>query len=155
MTPRAKRVILQAINEARDLGHIYVGTEHLLIALLHEGGGAAGVLDCFSITLEQVRNETIKILSQNAIPRAHNNLGNAYAKQGNLDEAVEEYKKALVVNPNYAQAHKNLGIVFDKQGNLDEAVVEYNKALTVNTNYAEAHKNLGIIYGSKGSWVMR
>ena len=66
LTPRAKRVIELAIDEARHLGHNYIGTEHLLLGLLHEGGGvAAGVLDSFGITLEQVRNETIKILSQN------------------------------------------------------------------------------------------
>ena len=65
LTPRAKRVIELAIDEARHLGHNYIGTEHLLLGLLHEGGGvAAGVLDSFGITLEQVRNETIKILSQ-------------------------------------------------------------------------------------------
>ena len=66
LTPRAKRVIELAIDEARHLGHNYIGTEHLLLGLLHEGGGVvAGVLDSFGITLEQVRNETIKILSQN------------------------------------------------------------------------------------------
>jgi ATP-dependent Clp protease ATP-binding subunit ClpC len=65
LTPRAKRVIELAIDEARHLGHNYIGTEHLLLGLLHEGGGvAAGVLDSFGITLDQVRNETIKILSQ-------------------------------------------------------------------------------------------
>jgi len=65
LTPRAKRVIELAIDEARHLGHNYIGTEHLLLGLLHEGGGvAAGVLDSFGITLEQVRNETVKLLSQ-------------------------------------------------------------------------------------------
>jgi len=67
LTPRAKRVIELAIDEARNLGHNYIGTEHLLLGLLHEGGGvAAGVLDSFGITLEQVRAETTRILSQNA-----------------------------------------------------------------------------------------
>jgi ATP-dependent Clp protease ATP-binding subunit ClpC len=67
LTPRAKRVIELAIDEARNLGHNYIGTEHLLLGLLHEGGGvAAGVLDSFGITLEQVRQETTRILSQNA-----------------------------------------------------------------------------------------
>ncbi len=67
LTPRAKRVIELAIDEARNLGHNYIGTEHLLLGLLHEGGGvAAGVLDSFGITLEQVRTETTRILSQNA-----------------------------------------------------------------------------------------
>jgi len=65
LTPRAKRVIELAIDEARHLGHNYIGTEHLLLGLLHEGGGvAAGVLDSFNISLEQVRTETQRILSQ-------------------------------------------------------------------------------------------
>jgi ATP-dependent Clp protease ATP-binding subunit ClpC len=67
LTPRAKRVIELAIDEARHLGHNYIGTEHLLLGLLHEGEGvAAGVLDSFGITLEQVRQEANNVLSQGA-----------------------------------------------------------------------------------------
>jgi len=65
LTPRAKRVIELAIDEARRLGHNYIGTEHLLLGLLHEGEGiAAGVLESFGITLEQTRAETTRLLSQ-------------------------------------------------------------------------------------------
>ncbi|MFC2056157.1 ATP-dependent Clp protease ATP-binding subunit [Chloroflexota bacterium] len=65
LTPRAKRVIELAIDEARHLGHNYIGTEHLLLGLLHEGEGvAASVLDSFGITLEQTRTETTHVLSQ-------------------------------------------------------------------------------------------
>ncbi|MFC1988829.1 ATP-dependent Clp protease ATP-binding subunit [Chloroflexota bacterium] len=65
LTPRAKRVIELAIDEARHLGHNYIGTEHLLLGLLHEGEGvAAGVLDSFGINLEQARTETNNVLSQ-------------------------------------------------------------------------------------------
>ncbi|MFC2011673.1 ATP-dependent Clp protease ATP-binding subunit [Chloroflexota bacterium] len=70
LTPRAKRVIELAIDEARHLGHNYIGTEHILLGLLHEGEGvAAGVLDSFGITLEQARTETGNVLSQSG-PRA-------------------------------------------------------------------------------------
>ncbi len=70
LTPRAKRVIELAIDEARQLGHNYIGTEHLLLGMLREGGGvAAGILDSFGINLEKARNETIRFLSQGA-PRA-------------------------------------------------------------------------------------
>jgi len=65
LTPRAKRVIELAIDEARRLGHNYIGTEHLLLGLLHEGEGvAAGVLESFGITLEQARAEVVRALSQ-------------------------------------------------------------------------------------------
>jgi len=65
LTPRAKRVIELAIDEARQLSHNYIGTEHLLLGLLREGEGvAAGVLDSLGITLERARTETTKVLSQ-------------------------------------------------------------------------------------------
>ncbi|MBI4285787.1 MAG: ATP-dependent Clp protease ATP-binding subunit [Chloroflexi bacterium] len=65
LTPRAKRVIELAIDEARHLGHSYIGTEHLLLGILREGGGVAvSVLDSFGVTLEQVRAEVVRVLSQ-------------------------------------------------------------------------------------------
>ncbi len=67
LTSRAKRVIELAIDEARQLGHSYIGTEHLLLGLLREGEGvAAGVLDSFGITLERTRAEVARFLSQSA-----------------------------------------------------------------------------------------
>jgi ATP-dependent Clp protease ATP-binding subunit ClpC len=67
LTSRAKRVIELAIDEARQLGHTYIGTEHLLLGLLREGEGvAAGVLDSFSITLDRTRAEVTRFLSQSA-----------------------------------------------------------------------------------------
>jgi len=63
LTPRAKRVIELAIDEARHLGHSYIGTEHLLLGLLREGGGVAvSILDSFGINVEQVRAEVMRIL---------------------------------------------------------------------------------------------
>jgi ATP-dependent Clp protease ATP-binding subunit ClpC len=71
LTPRAKRVIELAIDEARHLGHNYIGTEHLLLGLLREGEGvAAGVLDSLGITLERARAETIRVLSQDATTKS-------------------------------------------------------------------------------------
>lgn len=65
LTPRAKKVIELAIDEARQLGHNYIGTEHLLLGLLREGEGvAASVLDSFSITVERARAETTSALAQ-------------------------------------------------------------------------------------------
>ena len=67
LTPRAKRVIELAIDEARHLSHNYIGTEHILLGLLHEGEGvAAGVLDSFGLTIEQARTEVSNVLSQGA-----------------------------------------------------------------------------------------
>jgi ATP-dependent Clp protease ATP-binding subunit ClpC len=65
LTPRAKKVIELAVDEARRLGHHYIGTEHLLLGLIREGEGiAAGVLESLGVNLEKVRSEVIKVLTQ-------------------------------------------------------------------------------------------
>jgi ATP-dependent Clp protease ATP-binding subunit ClpC len=66
LTPRAKKVIELAVDEARRLSHSYIGTEHLLLGLVREGEGiAAGVLESLGVNLERVRGETTRILAQN------------------------------------------------------------------------------------------
>ena len=70
LTPRAKKVIELAVDEARRLSHHYIGTEHLLLGLVREGEGiAASVLESLGVNLERVRAETTRILSQ-SIPQS-------------------------------------------------------------------------------------
>src|SRR5688572_31497914 len=65
-TPRAKKVIEYAIEEARNLNHNYVGTEHLLLGLLREEEGvAAQVLRNLGLKLEDVREEVLNLLGHN------------------------------------------------------------------------------------------
>ena len=65
LTPRAKKVIELAVDEARRLNHHYIGTEHLLIGLMREGEGvAAGVLESLGVGLEKVREETNGIIQK-------------------------------------------------------------------------------------------
>ena len=62
-TPRAKKVLALSANEARNLGHSYVGTEHILLGLLREGEGiAARVLENLGVDLEEIRYEIMKTL---------------------------------------------------------------------------------------------
>jgi ATP-dependent Clp protease ATP-binding subunit ClpC len=69
LTPRAKKVIELAVDEARRLNHHYIGTEHLLLGLVREGEGiAAGVLESLGVNLEKVRTQTIQVLSQASSP---------------------------------------------------------------------------------------
>ena len=71
LTPRAKKVIELAIDEARRLGHSYIGTEHLLLGLVREEGGiASGVLESLGVSLEKVRHEVVRVLSQSSVPTA-------------------------------------------------------------------------------------
>ena len=62
-TPRAKKVIEYSMEEARNLGHNYVGTEHILLGLLREQEGvAAQVLMNLGLKLEEVREEVLNLL---------------------------------------------------------------------------------------------
>jgi ATP-dependent Clp protease ATP-binding subunit ClpC len=70
-TPRAKRVVELAVEEARQLGHNYVGTEHLLLGLIREGEGvAARVLLQMGVDRKKVREETLKLLGGAPAPGA-------------------------------------------------------------------------------------
>jgi ATP-dependent Clp protease ATP-binding subunit ClpC len=81
LTPRAKKVIELAVDEARRLGHSYIGTEHLLLGLVREGEGiAAGVLESLGVNLERVRAETQRILAQSQ-PQGQQGGGGAAAGQ--------------------------------------------------------------------------
>src|SRR6185503_15986399 len=65
LSPRTKRVIELAIDEARKLGHSHVGTEHLLLGIVREGGSiGAGVLQDFGLALEKVREQVIATIGQ-------------------------------------------------------------------------------------------
>merc|ERR1712028_91098 len=65
-TPRAKRVLELSLEEARQLGHNYIGTEHLLLGLIKEGEGvAARVLENLSVDLSKVRSQIIRSLGDN------------------------------------------------------------------------------------------
>ena len=65
LTPRAKKVIELAVDEARFLGHQYIGTEHILLGLLRESEGvAAGVLESLGVSVERVHSELNRALSQ-------------------------------------------------------------------------------------------
>jgi hypothetical protein len=65
LTPRAKKVVELAVDEARRMGHHYIGTEHLLLGMVREGEGiAAGVLQSLNVRLERVRAETLRVLGE-------------------------------------------------------------------------------------------
>ena len=86
LTPRAKKVIELAVDEARRLNHNYIGTEHLLIGLMREGEGVpAGVLESLGVTLDKIRAETSRILSQN-VQQSPSGGGRSTTKTPTLDQ---------------------------------------------------------------------
>jgi ATP-dependent Clp protease ATP-binding subunit ClpC len=138
LTPRAKRVIELAIDEARHLGHNYIGTEHLLLGLLREGGGvAADVLDSFGITLEQARTESLRVLGE-GVTRAKpgrstsrtpllDQLGidlTAAVRAGKLDPVIGRHKEIERVTQILSRRTKNNPALIGEPGVGKTAIVE-------------------------------
>jgi ATP-dependent Clp protease ATP-binding subunit ClpC len=138
LTPRAKKVIELAVDEARRLGHHYIGTEHLLLGLIREGEGiAAGVLESLGVNLEKVRSEVIKVLTQTGSTPHHDRrqsktptidqLGidmTAQARAGSLDPIVgrdDEIERVLQV---LSRRRKNNPALIGEPGVGKTAIVE-------------------------------
>ncbi|MBX9570157.1 MAG: ATP-dependent Clp protease ATP-binding subunit [Candidatus Obscuribacterales bacterium] len=88
-TPRAKRVLELSWDEARQLGHNYIGTEHLLLGLIREGEGvAARVLENLGVDLTKVRSHVIRLLGESgaATAGATTSAGTGRSKTPTLDE---------------------------------------------------------------------
>ncbi|MFH1639515.1 MAG: ATP-dependent Clp protease ATP-binding subunit [Chloroflexota bacterium] len=138
LTPRAKRVIELAIDEARHLGHNYIGTEHLLLGLLREGEGvAAGVLDSLGITLERARAETVRILSHETSKSRVMRTGSrtptldqlsidltALAHAGKLDPVIGRNKEIERVTQILSRRTKNNPALIGEPGVGKTAIVE-------------------------------
>ncbi len=140
LTPRAKRVIELAIDEARRLGHNYIGTEHLLLGLVREGEGiAAGVLESLGVNLDKVRHEVIRVLSQSsaAAPAAETkrasktptidqlgiNLTDA-ARAGKLDPVIGREKEIERVIQILSRRTKNNPALIGEPGVGKTAIAE-------------------------------
>ena len=114
LTPRAKKVIELAVDEARRLNHSYIGTEHLLLGLVREGEGiAAGVLESLGVNLERVRAETTRILSQSA-PQA----AAAGARQATRTPTVDQ----LGIDLTQAARNNQLDPVIGRSNELERVV---------------------------------
>lgn len=81
---------------------------------------------------------------------AHNNLGNALLEEGQTEAAINHYRSALRIDPNYAKAHMNLGNAFMKVGSVDEAVKHYVASIGINPLDAKAHNNLAVAFTAQG-----
>lgn len=89
-TPRAKRVLELSWDEARQLGHNYIGTEHLLLGLIREGEGvAARVLENLGVDLNKIRSNVVKMLGETkpqAVSSGSSTSSSSKAKTPSLDE---------------------------------------------------------------------
>src|SRR5262252_2893620 len=140
LTPRSKKVIELAVDEARRLGHHYIGTEHLLLGLVREGEGiAAGVLESLGVNLEKVRSQTIRVLQTSG--SSHSETGRekhsktptidqmgidltAHARQGKLDPVIGREQEIERVIQILSRRTKNNPALIGEPGVGKTAIVE-------------------------------
>jgi ATP-dependent Clp protease ATP-binding subunit ClpC len=137
-TPRAKRVLELSLEEARQLGHNYIGTEHLLLGLICEGEGvAARVLENLGIDLLKVRSEIIRSLGDNNDLSPGNNGRSKMptldefgtnltekAKDGKLDPVVGRAKEIERVIQILGRRTKNNPVLIGEPGVGKTAIAE-------------------------------
>jgi len=92
-----------------------------------------------------------KVLNENEFEAIHFcNLGVAWYEKGEYGKAIECYKRAVRLDPDFAEAHNNLGVAYAKKGNYDQALECYNKAASINTKYATPFNNIGVAFYRMG-----
>ncbi|WP_332696501.1 ATP-dependent protease ATP-binding subunit ClpC [Halalkalibacter lacteus] len=91
-TPRAKKVIELSMDEARKLGHSYVGTEHILLGLIREGEGvAARVLNNLGVSLNKARQQVLQLLGSNEVGNSSGqSTGSSNANTPTLDSLARD-----------------------------------------------------------------
>lgn len=140
LTPRTKRVIELAVDEARRMGHHYIGTEHLLLGLVREGEGVAvNVLRSMGVNLEKVRAQTGRLLAESPVyagqkkkgkeqrPLLVDQLGidlTAKAQEGKLDPVIGRQKEIERVIQILSRRTKNNPALIGDPGVGKTAIVE-------------------------------
>jgi len=138
-TPRAKRVLELSLEEARQLGHNYIGTEHLLLGLIREGEGvAARVLENLGVDLAKVRTQVIRMLGETAEVSAGSSQGRTktptldefgsnltqMAAEGKLDPVVGRQKEIERVVQILGRRTKNNPVLIGEPGVGKTAIAE-------------------------------
>ncbi|MBI3619798.1 tetratricopeptide repeat protein [Candidatus Roizmanbacteria bacterium] len=84
----------------------------------------------------------------------HNNLGDIYSRKGQYDISIQEFKKAIEINPRYGDAYNNLGNVYVKIGKVNEAIKMYQAALVLNPRLWQSYQNIAVIAYQQKSYPM-
>src|SRR5690349_7120342 len=164
-TPRAKKVIEYAIEEARNLNHNYVGTEHLLLGLLREHDGvAAQVLMNLSLKLEEVREEVLNLLgagveTEEPAQEKQGQKGKSktpaldsfgrdlteLAREGQLDPVIGRKNEIERVIQILCRRQKNNPVLLGEAGVGKTAIVEGLAQLVVDSNVPELLRDRRIV----------
>jgi len=136
-TPRAKKVLELAVTEARNLGHSYIGTEHLLLGLVRQGEGiAAQILVGLGVDLERLREEIIELLEGKVPSRKTGKPGRTptldrfgrdltqLAKNGELDPVIGREKEIERVIQILSRRTKNNPVLIGEAGVGKTAIAE-------------------------------
>lgn len=168
-TPRAKKVIELSMDEARKLGHTYVGTEHILLGLIREGEGvAARVLNNLGISLNKARQQVMQLLGSNEAVSSNQGGGTnvntptldglardltAIAKEGNLDPVIGRSKEIERVIQVLSRRTKNNPVLIGEPGVGKTAIAEGLAQRIVNNEIPEILKDKRVMTLDMGSVV--
>lgn len=168
-TPRAKKVIELSMDEARKLGHSYVGTEHILLGLIREGEGvAARVLNNLGVSLNKARQQVLQLLGSN---EAGNHQGGsaasastptldslardltAIAKEGSLDPVIGRSKEIQRVIEVLCRRTKNNPVLIGEPGVGKTAIAEGLAQQIVNNEVPEILRDKRVMTLDMGTVV--
>jgi len=143
-TPRAKKVIEYSVEEARNLNHNYVGTEHLLLGLLREQEGvAAQVLMNLGLKLEDVREEVLNLLGHNMPNESESGGGGG---SGGTERSAGRNKSKTPALDSFGRDLTELA----RQGKLDPVIGRANEIERVIQILSRRQKNNPVLLGEAG-----
>ena len=155
VAPRTKRVLEMALEEANDLGNSFVGTEHLLLAILREGSGVAmQILEHFGVTQEKLQKAFDTYISEDGNGEGSAELGemgdfaidlNEKAKQGKIDPVIGRQTEINRVIQILSRRNKNNPVLIGEPGVGKTAIAEGLAQRIVSHDVPEILKDCHVI----------
>ena len=155
VAPRTKRVLEMAVEEANDLGNSFVGTEHLLLAILREGSGVAiQILEHFGVTQEKLQKAFDTYISEDGKGEGSAELGemsdfaidlNEKAKQGKIDPVIGRQTEINRVIQILSRRNKNNPVLIGEPGVGKTAIAEGLAQRIVSHDVPEILKDCRVI----------
>ncbi|ULT57158.1 ATP-dependent protease ATP-binding subunit ClpC [Neobacillus drentensis] len=168
-TPRAKKVIELSMDEARKLGHSYVGTEHILLGLIREGEGvAARVLNNLGVSLNKARQQVLQLLGSNESGSHQGGASvsantptldslardlTAIAREGSLDPVIGRSKEIQRVIEVLSRRTKNNPVLIGEPGVGKTAIAEGLAQQIVNNEVPEILRDKRVMTLDMGTVV--
>ena len=158
-TPRCKKVLQLAMAEAQALNHTYVGTEHVLLGLIHEGEGVAGqVLRNLNVDLDNARTEVLKELDPDLVSRQEEAAEDGAAvgeQRGTAEERAAKQAASPKTTPEKAKtpALNTFGrdlTELGRKGELDPVIGRHDELERVIQILCRRHKNNPVLLGEAG-----